>query len=122
MNHCIQEGGSCTIDFGAGSDGDRIGSNEATPSGNTGGGLGNWHDMGHCCANENYGSGMPCVGDSFRTTSEAQSGWSPCYGGSGFFGSDTFGPAKPTCDNTTCGDSNFAEPNGLAYDYAIWLR
>ena len=123
-NHCVASGGGCTSGATGSPDGDRIGSNEATPSDNVGGGLGNWHDMNYCCGGP-YGSGKICNGSSFRTTSEAQGGWAGCYGspgGPGFFGTDTFGPAAPTCGNTTCGNSNWSAASGFNYDYSIYLR
>ncbi|MBI4705675.1 MAG: hypothetical protein HY744_31675, partial [Deltaproteobacteria bacterium] len=123
VNHCVQEGGACTSGSSGSPDGDRISSNEATPSGNNGGGLGNWHDMHYCCPpGKSYGSGKVCNGSAFRTTSEAQAGWSSCSGQQGFFGTDTFGPATNTCNDGGCDNANWSQPNGVAYDYALWLR
>jgi hypothetical protein len=121
-NRCVQTGGQCTTGAAGSPDGDRIGSVEATPADNVGGGLGNWHDMNYCC-NANYGSGKTCNGQAIRTASEAQAGWAPCYnGGSGHFGSDTFAPASGTCSNAVCGQANWSALNGLAYDYSLYLR
>ena len=120
-NRCVATGGSCTTGSSGSPDGDRIGSIQATPSDNNGGGLGNWHDMNYCC-NGNYGNGKVCNGQAFRTASEAQSGWAPCYGGNGHFGTDTFAPAANTCSNTNCGSANWSQTNALAYDYALMLR
>jgi hypothetical protein len=52
----------------------------------------------------------------------AQSGWAPCYGGNGHFGSDTFAPATNTCGDGNCGSANWSQLNGLNYDYSIYLR
>lgn len=120
-NHCWQQGGQCTTGNGGSPDGDRIGSHEATPSDNNGGGLGNWHDMNYCC-NAAYGSGKQCNGSAFRTASEAQAGWSTCYGQQGYFGTDTFGPSGNTCNNTVCTQANWASPSGMNYDYSLFLR
>jgi subtilisin-like proprotein convertase family protein len=119
-NHCVNEGSACTSTSSAGSsDGDRIGSNEGTPTGNTGGGLGNWHDMAYCCAGKSYVS-KTCNGSAFRTTSEAQAGWG-YVGQNGTFGTDTFGTATTTQNDTNCGNANWAKLNGVAYDYAIFF-
>jgi len=120
-NHCVATGGACTSGAGGSPDGDRIGSHEATPANNKGGGLGNWHDMNYCC-NGDYGSGKTCNGSAFRTASEAQSGWAACYGGNGHFGTDTFAASTNTCSNAGCGDANWSQPNGQDYDYALFLR
>ncbi len=120
-NHCVATGGGCTSGSGGSPDGDRIGSHEATPANNKGGGLGNWHDMNYCC-NGDYGSGKTCNGSAFRTASEAQSGWASCYGGNGHFGSDTFASSTNTCSNGGCGNANWSQTNGLEYDYALFLR
>jgi hypothetical protein len=120
-NHCVATGGGCTSGSGGSPDGDRIGSHEATPANNLGGGLGNWHDMNYCC-NGDYGSGKTCNGSAFRTASEAQSGWAACYGGNGHFGTDTFAASTNTCSNAGCGGANWSQPNGQDYDYAIFLR
>jgi hypothetical protein len=120
-NRCVQTGGSCTSGSTGSPDGDRIGSVQATPSDNVGGGLGNWHDMNYCC-NGNHGSGKVCVGQAFRTASEAQAGWAPCYGGKGHFGTDTFAPATNTCNNNVCGQANWSQTNGFTYDYSLMLR
>lgn len=126
-NHCTGSGAGCTnegvVPNGwAQSDGDRIGSNEATPKENSGGGLGNWHDMGDCCAGSSY-AGKACNGASFRTASEAQAGWAPCWapGELGYFGTDTFAPAAPSCSNGTCSLATWAAPSGKDYDYALFL-
>ena len=120
-NHCVASGGGCTSGSTGSPDGDRIGSNEGTPSDNNGGGLGNWHDMNYCCssAGTSYGSGKSCNGQAFRTTSEAQAGWN---GQAGTFGSDTFGPMTGVQSNSVCGNSEWAAPNNHAYDYAVYLR
>jgi len=121
-NHCITNNGGC-VSGGTGSpDGDRIGSHEATPGDNVGGGLGNWHDMNYCCTGQTYGSGKTCNGSAFRTTSEAQAGWSPCYMGAGYFGSDSFAPATNSCTESPCRNANYSAPSGMDYDYAIYLR
>ncbi|HRI11005.1 MAG TPA: fibrinogen-like YCDxxxxGGGW domain-containing protein, partial [Nannocystaceae bacterium] len=120
-NHCWQQGGLCTSGNQGSPDGDRIGSHEAIPSDNVGGGLGNWHDMNYCC-NANYGSGKSCNGSAIRTASEAQAGWAPCYGGQGHFGTDTLVPSTNTCSNTTCAQANWSLKNGVDYDYAIMIR
>lgn len=119
-NRCVQTGGGCVTASGGSPDGDRIGSGESSPSDNVGGGLGNWHDMNYCCTGSSY-AGHTCNNSAFRTTSEAQAGWSSCYGGSGYFGSDTFGTAGNTCNDTTCSKANWASASGFAYDYAIFL-
>ena len=122
-NHCVKTGGSCTFGGTGSPDGDRIGSNESTPSDNNGGGLGNWHDMNYCCGGNDYGSGKVCNNQAFRTSSEAQAGWAPCYGPQlGYFGSDVFAPANATCANTNCAQSNWAAPSGKEYDYSVYLR
>lgn len=122
FNHCVQEGGTCTGPSAGSPDGDRIASNESAPAGNSGGGLGNWHDMQYCCAGKAYGS-KSCNGSAFRTTSEAQSGWAGCYSGqAGYFGTDTFGAGTNQCSDTNCDASNWAQPNGTPYDYAVFLR
>ena len=46
-NHCVN--GVCVSNSGGSPDGHRIGSNQAAPSNNNGGGIGNWSDMGYCC-------------------------------------------------------------------------
>ncbi len=120
-NHCVQTGGQCTTGNTGSPDGDRIGSHEATPQDNVGGGLGNWHDMNFCC-NGNYGNGKTCNGQAFRTTSEAQAGWAPCYGGVGFLGSDTFALATNTCNNNVCAQANWSSSSNQQYDYSIYLR
>ena len=120
-NRCVTTGGSCTSGSTGSPDGDRIGSIQASPSDNVGGGLGNWHDMNYCC-NGNYGSGKVCTGGAFRTASEAQSGWAPCYGGNGHFGTDTFAPSQNTCTNANCAVASWSQTNGLTYDYSLMLR
>jgi len=120
-NRCVTTGGSCTSGSTGSPDGDRIGSMQSTPADNVGGGLGNWHDMNYCC-NGNYGSGKVCTGQAFRTASEAQSGWAPCYGGNGHFGTDTFAPAANTCSNANCAVASWSQTNGLTYDYSLMLR
>ncbi len=121
-NHCVSSGGGCVAGNSGSPDGDRIGSDEATPSDNNGGGLGNWHDMNYCCAGQNY-AGKACNGSAFRTTSEAQANWSACYGSNpaGYFGSDTFAPGTNACNDSNCGNANYAAPSGQDYDYAIFL-
>lgn len=122
-NHCVATGGACTSGSTGSPDGDRIGSNEAIPSDNVGGGLGNWHDMRYCCAGQTY-AGKTCVGAAFRTSAEAQGSWSLCYTPTnpGFFGTDIFGPAANSCSDATCGFSGWSSPNGIEYDFAIYLR
>jgi hypothetical protein len=118
-NHCVQTGGGCVTSSGGSPDGDRIGSNQGTPSDNNGGGLGNWHDMGYCCSGQNY-AGHGCNGSAFRTTSEAQAGW-VYTGQTGTFGSDTFGAMTGTQNNSGCSNANWAIGNGFDYDYAIFF-
>ena len=119
-NHCVNQGSSCVSGNAGSSDGDRIGSHEGTPSGNNGGGLGNWHDMRYCCGGENY-AGKNCNGSAFRTTSEAQAGWA--YDSqNGTFGSDSFGKMTGTQNDSGCGNANWAKANGHNYDYSIYLR
>ena len=120
-NRCVTTGGSCTAGAAGSPDGDRIGSIQASPSDNVGGGLGNWHDMNYCC-NGNYGNGKVCNGSAIRTASEAQSGWAQCYGGNGHFGTDTFAPAPNTCNDNNCTMANWSATNGLTYDYSLMLR
>lgn len=120
-NRCVTTGGSCTSGASGSPDGDRIGSIQASPSDNVGGGLGNWHDMNYCC-NGNY-AGKACNGaGAFRTASEAQSGWAPCYGGNGHFGTDTFAPSLNTCSNANCAVASWSQTNGFTYDYSLMLR
>lgn len=126
-NHCFApQGVSCTLAGGGGSsDGDRIGSNEATPADNKGGALGNWHDISYCCAGKSY-AGKSCNGEAFRTTSEAQSAWgNGCEGNptGGYFGTDTFGVGSGACNNNGgCQFAAWAAPSGANFDYAIYLR
>ena len=100
--------------------------NEAIPKNNDGGGLGNWTDMATCC--QAYGtpaSQKACSGGSFRTTSEAQAGWSTCWNSgnkAGAFGTDTWLPWNDACWDATCDTSNWAGSNGVNYDYALFLR
>lgn len=134
-NHCEQNNGeSCVRDSpleGSASDGDRIGSHEATPDQNEGGGLGNWHDMGYCCSSETSSVlGHICNDESIRTASEAQAGWAAWYQEpetGGYFGTDAYvPPGEPgaqgsnTCSTTNT--ANWAEENGIEYDYALYLR
>jgi hypothetical protein len=116
-NRCVQTGGLCTSGNTGSPDGDRIGSYEGTISDNNGGGLGNWHDMNYCCALTSPGSGKVCNGSSFRTTSEAQAGWS--YQ-NGTFGTDTLVPMTGYQTNSGC-TANWAIGNGIDYDYAIFF-
>ena len=120
-NRCVTTGGSCTSGSAGSPDGDRIGSTQASPSDNVGGGLGNWHDMNYCC-NGNHGSGKVCNGSAMRTAAEAQAGWAQCYGGQGHFGTDTFAPATNTCNNNNCATASWSATNGLTYDYSLMLR
>lgn len=117
--------GSCTAGSVSSPDGDRLGSVESSPNAdNTGGGLGNWHDMNFCCAGESYGSGKVCNGNAMRTVSEAQAGWCPSYGGAnnfGHFGSDTFRASTCSMTNSGC-NAHWSQPSGVDYDYAIYLR
>lgn len=125
-NHCWQQGGaSCVTANGSSPDGNRIGSNENANADNRDGGLGNWGDMSYCCVGGPY-AGRACNGggSTFRTCSEAQGGWSADYisGGEGTFGSDSCQPMTNTRTDSTCTGANWAKPNGLAYDYALWMR
>ncbi len=119
-NHCVNEGSGCVSSNGGGSsDGDRIASDESTPSGNSGGGLGNWHDMRYCCGGNSY-AGHGCNGSAFRTTSEAQAGWS--YSGqNGTFGSDSVGAMTGAESNSGCSNANWVIANGMDYDYAVFF-
>ena len=121
-NHCIQNGGQCTSGSAGSPDGNRISSPQSTPANNLGGGLGNWADMNYCCGANDYGSGKVCNGQAFRTASEAQSGWAPCYGGTGHYGTDSKAPTTNTCSNAGCSQANWSENNGFDYDYSIYLR
>ena len=118
-NRCIQNGGKCTSGSSGSPDGDRIGSVEATPLNNTGGGLGNWHDMNYCCTGKKYGSGKICNGSAFRTVSEAQAGWGR---NTGTFGNDSLAIMSNAQTDSPCGNAAWAKANGIAYDYAIFLR
>ncbi len=118
-NRCIQTGGGCTTNNGGSPDGDRISSPQATPSNNNGGGLGNWHDMNYCCSGTL--AGHTCNGETIRTASEAQAGWT--YSGQhGTFGSDSLLPMSGTQTNSSCGHANWASANTVAYDYALFVR
>ena len=120
-NHCVASGGGCVAGASGSPDGDRVGSNEGTPNDNDGGGLGNWHDMGYCCAGQSYGSGKKCNGSAFRTTSEAQAGWA--YNNQhGTFGTDSFGKVTGTQNDGGCGNANWAKSSGVNYDYAVYIR
>jgi len=121
VNHCIDQGLACTGTGGSGSsDGDRIASDESVPSSNTGGGLGNWHDMAYCCVGNL--AGKTCNGGAFRTVSEAQAGWGSCYGGqAGHFGADTYAPSNNGCNDSSCSTARYASPSGYNYDYALYL-
>ncbi len=116
-NHCVQTGGGCTSGTTGSPDGDRLGSHEATPSDNTGGGLGNWHDMHYCCSGQSF-AGLGCNGQAFRTVSEAQAGWA---GAGGTFGTDSHGSMTNTGGNSNCQDANWASANGVSYHYALYL-
>lgn len=122
-NHCVS--GACVTNSGGSPDGHRIGSNQAAPGNNNGGGLGNWSDMGYCCGRSSL-AGRTCNGQTIRTASEAQGGWaSATHGGgnnTGTFGTDTLFPFNPTGTNTSCSQANWAQTNGIAYDYAIFVR
>ncbi len=119
-NHCVNQGNGCVTASSGSSDGDRVGSHQGTPTGNTGGGLGNWHDMLYCCAGKKY-DGKSCNGSAFRTTSEAQAGWA--YNSQhGTFGTDSFGKMTGTQKDSGCGNANWAKANGVNYDYSIYLR
>ena len=118
-NHCVQHGGKCTSGNAGSPDGDRIGSHDANPKNNSGGGLGNWHDMNYCCKGKNYGSGKLCNGSALRTASEAQAGWGSTFG---TFGKDSFGAMTNTGVDSPCSSANWAKANGINYDYAIFLR
>jgi hypothetical protein len=78
--------------------------------------------MNYCCMGQNYGSGKVCNGAAFRSVSEAQAGWSPCYGGGGHFGTDTFAPSTNACGESPCSSANYSAPNGIEYDFAVYLR
>jgi hypothetical protein len=120
-NRCVQTGGGCVRASGRVAQiivSGRIGSVEASPSDNSGGGLGNWHDMNYCCSGSSY-AGHSCNGSAFRTTSEAQGGWSSCSGQAGYFGTDTFGASGNTCSDASCTKSGWASASSYAYDYAI---
>ena len=119
-NHCVATGGGCTSGTTGSPDGDRIGSHEASPSDNDGGGLGNWHDMHYCCTGQTY-AGFGCNGSAFRTTSEAQAGWAYASQ-NGTFGSDSYGAMTGTqVDATGCDKANWAKANGVDYDYALFI-
>lgn len=121
-NHCVN--GACVIPSGGSPDGHRLGSSQAAPRNNNGGGIGNWSDMGYCCGVSTLG-GHSCNGGTIRTASEAQGGWFVGYAGSqntGTFGTDTLFPFNPTQNNTSCTQANWAQTNGLDYDYAIYVR
>ena len=117
-NHCA--GSGCVGGGGGAPDGDRLGSDEAIPSDNTGGGLGNWHDMNYCCNGNLANHG--CNGQNIRTASEAQAGWSTCSGQAGFFGSDSYQPPSNSCGNTSCTNANWSSANGVTLDFAVWVR
>ena len=119
-NHCVQSGGACTTGTSGSPDGDRIGSHQAVPKDNSGGGLGNWHDMGLCCSGT-YGP-KRCNGAYFRTCSEAQADWGGYsgYGSAGTFGTDSC--AKMTNGTSGCANAVWAKANQYAYDYAIFLK
>ena len=119
-NHCVATGGGCTSGSSGSPDGDRIGSDEGTPSDNNGGGLGNWHDMHYCCSGQSYG-GVSCNGSAFRTTSEAQAGWG-YTSQAGTFGSDSYATMTNTQNDSGCSNSNWAQSNGVNYDYALFFR
>jgi len=68
--------------------------------------------MNDCC-NGDFGSGKVCTGGAFRTASEAQSGWAPCYGDNGHFGTDTFAPATNTCSNANGAVASWSQTNLL---------
>ena len=121
-NRCYQHnGGSCTGNNASSPDGDRISSNEATgyAGDNTGGGLGNWHDMNYCCGSSL--AGHSCNGHSIRTASEAQAGWS--YDTQfGTFGTDSLLPMNGAKNNNDCSNANWAIQNGRNLDYALYVR
>ncbi len=126
-NFCLSvSGGSCTQPDGntAGNDANRIGSDAAQSVNNVGGGLGNWSDMGGCCAVDGSYAGVPCGSYTFRTCSEAQAGWTPAYGtgNHGTFGSDSCYPMTNTRTDSSCTGANWAAANGIDYDYAIYMR
>ncbi len=121
-NHCVN--GACVANSGGSPDGHRIGSNQAAPSNNNGGGIGNWSDMGYCCGVSSL-AGRTCNGQTVRTASEAQGGWYSGYSGdhnTGAFGTDTLFPFNPTAGNTSCSQANWSQTNGINYDYAIYVR
>ncbi|MFT6820222.1 MAG: UDP-3-O-[3-hydroxymyristoyl] glucosamine N-acyltransferase [Myxococcota bacterium] len=125
-NHCVN--GTCVTDSRGSPDGHRIGSNQAAPGNNNGGGIGNWSDMNFCCGVSSL-AGHGCNGSTIRTASEAQGGWYMGYYGAsgashntGTFGTDTFMPFNPTSANTSCSQANWAQTNGISYDYAIYVR
>ena len=116
-NHCVSTGGSCTSGTVGSPDGDRLGSHEAVPSDNNGGGLGNWHDMAYCCNAPGY-AGKTCNGSAFRTVSEATAGWAHQLG---TFGTDSFAPMTGTQTDAGCGNANWAKASSINYDYAIFV-
>ena len=117
-NRCFDNGGAwddCTSSGTYGSsDGDRIGSEQSSPSDNNGGGLGNWHDMSYCCSGQSYG-GKSCNGSAFRTTTEAQATWNHA------FGTDSYGAMTGTGNDSNCQNANWSVPSGYNYDYAIFF-
>ncbi|TNF28408.1 MAG: hypothetical protein EP329_17910, partial [Deltaproteobacteria bacterium] len=122
-NYCIELTGSCIPYTGGSPDGNRLGSVEAQASNNIGGGLGNWADMGYCCASQSYASAS-CNNSTFRTCSEAQAGWSPSYlsGNHGTFGSDSCFPMTNSLSDSSCTGANWAAASGVDYDYALFVR
>lgn len=117
-NRCVN--GTCTSPtFGA--DGLRIGSVESRPSNNVGGGLGDWSDIGLCCVGSV--AGVACNGGSaFRTTAEAMAGWASCHGSdTGQYGTDSYAPIGNTCSDANCTQANWAQSNGIEYDYTIYI-
>jgi len=123
-NFCLEWPGSCIPYGGSSPDGNRLGSAEAQPANNVGGGLGNWSDMGLCCSGQSYPT-VTCSGSStFRTCSEAQAGWSSSYGtgNHGTFGTDSCFPMTNTRSDSSCSGANWAAANGVAYDYALFVR
>jgi hypothetical protein len=58
------------------------------------------------------------------TASEALAGWSKCHtadAGRGTFGTDSYPQTTEACGNSVCGNAAWAQSNGQAYDYALYL-
>ena len=71
------------------------------------------------CSGKKYGV-KTCNGSAFRTTSEAQAGWT--YSGQhGTFGTDSFGAMTGTQNDSGCQNANWAKKGNVNYDYSIYL-